>query len=69
MKKEINDIIDDTECLDPSIFNIRRIKEIFEEHLNNKANYEEFLLLLLTFGRWHKKYGPKTLEESKFRRL
>ena len=59
MKKLIGDTIRDSECLDPNIFNIQRIEEMFEEHLNGKADYKEFLFLLLTFGRWHKKYGPR----------
>ena len=59
MKKLISDTINDSECLDPNIFNIQRIEEMFEEHLNGKADYKEFLFLLLTFGRWHKKYGPR----------
>jgi len=61
MKKLIDDTIRDSECLNPNIFNIQRIKEMFEKHLNGKNNYTDFLFLLLTFGRWHKKYGPKSL--------
>lgn len=61
MKKAIYDVINDTESLDLSIFNTQRIKEMFEEHLNSKADYTDLLLLLLTFGRWHKKYGPKSI--------
>jgi len=59
MKKLINDTIMDPECIDPKIFNTQRIKEMFEEHLNRKNNCEDFLFLLLTFGRWYKKYGPR----------
>jgi len=58
LKNIIENTIKDPECLDPSIFNITRIKEIFEEHLNDKNDFTEFLFLLLTFGRWCKKYGP-----------
>lgn len=36
--------IEDPECLDGSIFNISRIKEMFKEHLNSKENHTEFLL-------------------------
>ena len=60
MKKIIDDTLRDPECLDPLIFNIPRIREMFEEHLNAKANYWEILFLLLTFGKWHKKYGPNS---------
>jgi hypothetical protein len=61
LKNIIESTIEDPGCLNPSIFNIPRIKEMFEEHLNRKANYTEFLFLLLTFGRWHKKYGPRSV--------
>lgn len=59
LKKLIGNTIRDPECLNPQIFNIRKIKEILEDHLGDKADYTNFLLLLFTFGRWHKKYGPK----------
>lgn len=59
MKELINNTIRDSECLNPTIFNIQRIEEMFEEHLNGKTDYTEFLFLLLTFGGWHKKYGAK----------
>lgn len=59
MKKLMGDTIRDSECLDPNIFNTQRIEKMFEEHLNGKSDHSQFLFLLLTFGRWHKKYGPK----------
>ena len=58
LKKFIWETIQDEKCLNPSIFNIEEIEEMFKKHLNNKGDYAEFLLLLLTFGRWYKKYGP-----------
>ena len=64
LKNIIENTIEDPECLDPSIFNIKRIKKMFDKHLNDKANYTEFLFLLLTFGRWHKKYGPINLSRN-----
>jgi len=60
MRKLISNTLGDSECLNPKIFNIQRIEEMFEEHLNSKTDYTEFLFLLLTFGRWHKKYGAKS---------
>ncbi len=59
IKKLISNTLGDSECLNPKIFNIQGIKEMFKEHLSSKTDYTEFLFLLLTFGRWHKKYGPK----------
>ena len=58
LMKLIRDTIKNPECLDPNIFNIPRIKGMFKEHLDGKNDYTEFLFLLLTFGRWHKNYGP-----------
>jgi asparagine synthase (glutamine-hydrolysing) len=60
MKKLISNTLGDSECLNPTIFNIQRIEEMFEEHLNGKTDYTEFLFLLLTFGRWQKRYGIKS---------
>lgn len=64
MKKLISNTFRDSECLDPSIFNIQRIEEMFKGHLNGKDKYTIFLYLLLTFGKWHKKYGPRNLERN-----
>jgi asparagine synthase (glutamine-hydrolysing) len=58
LKNIIGETIHDEKCLDPSIFNIQKIEEMFNKHLTNKEDYAEFLLLLLTFGRWYKRYGP-----------
>jgi asparagine synthase (glutamine-hydrolysing) len=57
MKKEINDTIHDPTCLNPDIFNIQRIREIYKEYLNGNDAYIGFLFLLLTFGKWYRKYG------------
>lgn len=61
LKNIIENTIKDPECLNPLIFNIPRIKEMLREHLIGKNDYTEFLFLLLTFGRWCKKYGPINL--------
>ena len=61
LKELIENTIEDPESLDPSLFNIQRIKEIFKIHLSGKENFTEFLFLLITFGRWHKKYGTGNL--------
>lgn len=58
LKSLIIDTLTDPECLDPEIFNIDRINQLFEEHIQGRANHRYFLFILLSFGRWHKKYGP-----------
>jgi len=59
IKKLISDTLRDPECLHPNIFDIQRVEEMFKEHLNGEDEYTEFLFLLLTFGKWYKKYGPR----------
>ena len=60
IRSVIEETIGDETSLDPKIFNINRIKEIFRLHVEERENYAGFLILLLTFGRWYKKYGPRT---------
>ncbi|MCK4320992.1 hypothetical protein KAX08_00515 [candidate division WOR-3 bacterium] len=57
MKELIWSTINDKECLNPEIFNIEGIRDIFYRHIKNKDNSYILLYLLLTFGRWYKKYG------------
>ena len=58
MKELVIDVINDPECLPRQMFDIKRIKEMFSDHLNGNNRYTEWLYLLVTFGVWHKKYGP-----------
>lgn len=55
-KNLIWETITDKDCLPPEIFNIKNIKDLFNSHLERKQNCEDVFLLLLTFGRWLKKY-------------
>lgn len=55
----MSEIICDEKCLNPSIFDIAGIKEMFYRHIHHEEDNTDFLLLLLTFGRWYKRYGPK----------
>ena len=64
MKKMVSDTLRDSECLDPAIFNIERVEEMFKEYLNGNDEYIGFIFLLLTFGKWHKKYGPRNLQRN-----
>ncbi len=59
LKKLISDTIKDSNALYPEIFDINAINRMFNDHLDNKKNSSDFLFLLLTFGIWCKKYGPK----------
>jgi hypothetical protein len=60
LRKLVEETIQDPQCLDPTIFDRDRILEMFQEHLHRKADYYVLFLLLLTFGRWHKRFGPNS---------
>lgn len=47
----------DPEALPPHIFDLSRIKDIFDAHLTGRLANRLQLFLLLSFGRWHKLYG------------
>lgn len=59
LKRLIGETLHDPECIDPDLFNVKAIDSIFERHINRGEDFTDLLLLLLTFGRWHKKYGPE----------
>jgi asparagine synthase (glutamine-hydrolysing) len=48
----------DEACLPPAVFDIDRLKELFEEHMSRRRHHMRMLLCLLSFGRWFKKHGP-----------
>ncbi len=58
MKNVIYDVLLDPECLDPRIFDIQRINKIFQEQLNGDDMITVLIYRLLTFGKWHKQFGP-----------
>ncbi len=53
----IRDTIEDRECLDDSMFNIEEVRRMLKDHIDHQRNCHEPLLVLLTFGRWFKRYG------------
>lgn len=58
LKALIYNTIHDKESIDPKIFDVKKIEIIFEKHLMGEKDFVDQLFLLLTFGRWYKKYGP-----------
>lgn len=56
LQRAIAATIADEESIDPSIFSTSRVAQMLSEHLACKRDHSGFLLLLLTFGRWHKRY-------------
>lgn len=57
--------IKDPECLDPSIFNTNGILQLLNDHLNRRADHFTLLSLILTFGRWQKKFGALNSPRNK----
>ncbi len=52
----VQDTLRDPECLDPSVFDRAETERIMEEHMGGSDRNWELILLLVTFGRWHKLY-------------
>jgi asparagine synthase (glutamine-hydrolysing) len=57
LRTMITETLSDPEALPPSIFQLDRISELLAEHLATRGHHRDVLFALLTFGRWHKKYG------------
>jgi hypothetical protein len=38
--------------LDPGLFNVRRLKEMFDAHMAGREKWTRFLCLALTVARW-----------------
>lgn len=58
LQNMILDTINDPECIDPDIFDIDKMEEYYNEHMNGEQDNYEILMSILTFGLWHKKYSP-----------
>jgi len=54
----IDDTLLDPASIPPDLFDVEAVRGLWQEHLNRDADHFEQLFLLLTFGRWHEKYGP-----------
>jgi len=48
----------DDRALPPELFDTERIGRLLREHMAGRWNHMRTLLLLLTFGRWFRSYGP-----------
>lgn len=57
MRKIIIDTLNDPAALPPDIFDHNHIQTLLTEQLAGKGQHRVILFALLTFGRWHKKYG------------
>lgn len=58
LQERLKNMVEDASALDPSIFNIPHIRNMVDNHIQGKGNYHQLLLPLITFGVWHKTYGP-----------
>jgi len=60
LQQLIWNVIHDERCIDPTIFDRSALVKMFNRHLGNQGDFTSFLFLVLTFGIWYKKYGPKS---------
>jgi hypothetical protein len=58
MRTMLQQTLWDEACLPPSVFDIDRLKQLFDEHMTHRYHHMRMLLCLLSFGRWFRKYGP-----------
>ncbi len=58
LRNLVEGVLRDPEALDPSLFDLSYVERVLAEHLSGLKNHATSLLLLATFGGWHKKYGP-----------
>jgi hypothetical protein len=48
----------DPNCIDPDLFCVETVVSLLRMHLAREADFTKLLFSLLTFGQWHKHYGP-----------
>ncbi len=53
----VTDTLNDPEALPPEIFDLEQVNRLLVDHLANLSHQRTILFALLTFGKWHKKYG------------
>ncbi|MFP4027285.1 MAG: asparagine synthase-related protein [Candidatus Brocadiia bacterium] len=61
-RRLLTEMLADEESFPPDIIDIDRAKQMVEEHMSRKKNHVAPLRCLITFGRWHKLYGPSRTE-------
>ena len=58
LRRTLTAVISDPEAIDPEIFDVKKIQGALAEHVSGTADHNHFLMMVLTFGGWHRKYGP-----------
>ena len=59
LRRMIEATIRDPDCLNPDLFDVQALEGILRRHLETGEDSGRRLFQLLTFGRWHKSYGPR----------
>jgi hypothetical protein len=59
LRTMIEDTLHNPACLDPGLFDIQQADSILTRHLERQQDSARMLFALLTFGQWHKRYGPQ----------
>jgi asparagine synthase (glutamine-hydrolysing) len=57
LRQLVQATLKDLLALPPHIFDLAKVEAMLAEHMAGHANHRNILFVLLTFGRWHKKYG------------
>jgi hypothetical protein len=57
MRRLITDTLQDPAAMPERVFDLARVKALLADHLEGRGNHRDVLFALLTFGRWHKRFG------------
>lgn len=57
LRQLISDTLGDPQALPSQVFDLEGVQAVLAEHLSGQGHHRAVLFALLTFGRWHKKYG------------
>jgi asparagine synthase (glutamine-hydrolysing) len=58
LRTMIEATIRDPACLNPDLFDVEAVSQVLTDHMERKEDSGRYLFMILTFGRWHKRYGP-----------
>jgi hypothetical protein len=59
LRSLIDTTIHDPTCIDPHLFRVEVVDAVFKRHLSRQVESTNLLFALLTFGLWHRHYGPR----------
>ena len=57
LREIVIDTFNDDDALPKEIFDVDTVRKLVAEHLADKGHHRDVIFALLTFGRWHQRYG------------